>query len=345
MQGMPKKIFRVHYPLKHGIIVLRTENDWESNVEPVKVSIDGTVSEFHVSSPKPFLYFKPCLIRGNNFYWSIGNNYLTLMTSRKVLEIYPYFFGESNGQISKLLKVPCRNRKSVRYVRVYTPPGYNENKLKRYPVLYMHDGSNLFFPEEAFLGQDWHVDETMELLYHMNIINKVIVVAIYTSDRMNEYTYPGYYEYGQFLVEELKPWIDRRYRTLKGATNTALMGSSLGGVVTLFVAWQWPKVFGKAACMSSTFSFKDDLFQRIQNEDKRKIMIYLDSGWPGDNFEVTGAMSRLLLKRGYEFGKDLLYFAFPEARHNEKFWAARSHIPFQFFFGKWVRANIRKEMD
>jgi hypothetical protein len=72
---------------------------------------------------------------------------------------------------------------------------------------------------------------------------------------------------------------------------------------------------------------------RIDAEPKRNIQIYLDSGWPEDNYEVTRSMRDLLLERGYEFGKDLLYFAFPEALHSETYWATRSHIPFQFFFG------------
>ena len=154
------------------------------------------------------------------------------------------------------------------------------------------------------------------------------------SDRMNEYTRPGYEDYGRFLVETLKPLIDRKYRTLAGAINTAVMGSSLGGVVSFYLGWQWPEIFGKIACLSSTFAYRDDLLERIAAEPKRRIRIYLDSGWPGDNYEATRSMRDRLIWKGYRPGSELFYLAFPEARHDENAWATRSPIPFQFLFGK-----------
>jgi predicted alpha/beta superfamily hydrolase len=221
-----------------------------------------------------------------------------------------------------------------RKYRVYLPPGYDENTLKRYPVLYMHDGSNLFFPEEAFGGSEWRVDENLEQLDTMNVIDKVIVVGVYAQDRMNEYTRPGYEEYGRLLVEQLKPMVDSSLRTLSDPANTAVMGSSLGGVVSFFLGWEHPHVFGKAACLSSTFGYRDNLMERVLSEPRRNVRFYIDSGWPEDNYENTTAMRNHLLEAGYQIGRDFLYFAFPGAIHNETAWAARSHIPFQFFFGK-----------
>jgi len=128
--------------------------------------------------------------------------------------------------------------------------------------------------------------------------------------------------------------IDRKYRTLAAAINTAVMGSSLGGVVSFYLGWQWPEVFGKIACLSSTFAYRDDLLERIAAEPKRRIQIYLDSGWPGDNYEATRSMRDRLIWKGYRPGSELFYLAFPEARHDENAWATRSPIPFQFLFGK-----------
>jgi predicted alpha/beta superfamily hydrolase len=130
--------------------------------------------------------------------------------------------------------------------RVFLPPGYHENTLKKYPVLYMHDGQNLFFREEAFVGNSWMTDNVLTVLDKMNAIEEVIVVGIYPNERMSEYTLPGYEDYCRFLVETLKPLIDARYRTLAGATDTAVMGSSLGGVVSFYLGWQRPDVFGKS---------------------------------------------------------------------------------------------------
>jgi predicted alpha/beta superfamily hydrolase len=217
--------------------------------------------------------------------------------------------------------------------RVFLPPGYQENTLRRYPVLYMHDGNNLFLKEEAFLGNTWRTDEVLNILDRMNAIEEVIVVGVFPNDRMKEYISPGYEDYGRFLAETLKPIIDTKYRTMAGPSETAVMGSSLGGVVSFYLAWQWPDVFGKAACLSSTFTYRDDLLERVATESKRDVKIYLDSGWPGDNYEATRAMRDRLIWKGYYPGSELFYLAFPEAKHDENAWAARSHVAFQFLFG------------
>ena len=167
----------------------------------------------------------------------------------------------------------------------------------------------------------------------MNLVRQVIAVGIYPKDRMHEYTAPGYDDYAAFLATELKPWVDEHYRTLPEARYSAVMGSSLGGVVSLHTAWEHANAFGNAGCMSSTFGYQDDLLERVLGEKKRAIRIYLDTGWPGDNYEVNRAMRQALLLRGYREGSDLHYAAFPEARHDEEAWAHRAHLPLQFFFG------------
>jgi len=250
------------------------------------------------------------------------------------LEVHPYFREDTRCSICELMPALTSPAGTEHRFRVFLPPGYHENTLKRYPVLYMHDGNNLFLKQEAFLGNTWRTDEVLSVLDRMNAIEEVIVVGIFPKDRMCEYTSPGYQDYGRFLVERLKPVIDSKYRTLSDATNTAAMGSSLGGVVSFYLGWQWPDVFGKVACLSSTFTYRDDLLERVTIEPKRSIRIYLDSGWPADNYEPTRAMRDRLIWRGYQPGSELYYLAFPEAKHNENAWAERSPIPFQFLFGK-----------
>lgn len=325
---------RVIYPLRDGRMVLRTDADWQRDVEVVSANPERTVFEFRVNTNRPYFYFKPCIADNNGWHWSQGNNYLAVVNPSEAKEIYPHFFSAMAGTISAPIDFYSPILNNSHRLRIYFPPGYEENTLKRYPVLYMHDGQNLFFPEEAFFNNEWRIDETMERLNAMNVIDKVLVVGVYPHDRMYEYTQPGYEGFGRFLVEELKREVDANLRTLANAANTAVMGSSLGGVVSLYLAWQYPHVFGKAACLSSTFTYHDDLMQRIAQEPQRELQIYLDSGWPGDNYEVTRSMRDLLLRRGFVFGESLLYFAFPEALHSEAHWATRSHIPFQFFFGK-----------
>lgn len=245
------QLIRIHYPTNGGSIALRTEENWDSNIQAHSIRGNGRISEFQIETERPYFYFKPVLVSDGGTMWSRGENYLAIPTSGAPLQIYPYF---------------------------------REDTL---------------------------------------------------TNRMTEYTLPGYSDYGRFLVKTLKPLIDGKYRTPEGPRNTAVMGSSLGGVVSFYLGWQWPQVFGKVACLSSsTFAYRDDLLQRVFKEPKRKIHIYLDSGWPGDNYEATRSMRDRLIWKGYRPGSELFYLAFPEAKHDENAWAARSSIPFQFLFGK-----------
>ncbi len=331
---MQKQLIHVVYPTDGGRIALRTEEDWDSNVEAHSLRQNGCVSEFQIETERPYFYFKAVLLRDGVAIWSRGENFLAVTTSSARLEIHPYFREDTHCSVCELMPPLASASGAQHRFRVFLPPGYYENTLKKYPVLYMHDGHNLFFKEEAFVGNTWRTDEVLGMLDKMNAIEEVIVVGIHPQDRMVEYTRPGYEDYGGFLVEMLKPLIDAKYRTLSGPTDTAVMGSSLGGVVSFYVGWQWPEVFGKVACLSSTFSYRDNLLERVSAEPKRKIRIYLDSGWPRDNYEATRSMRDRLIWKGYGPGSDLFYLAFPEAKHEENAWAARSPIPFQFLFGK-----------
>jgi predicted alpha/beta superfamily hydrolase len=323
---------RVIYPCETGRILLRTDANWDRNIDPWVVN--GCTSEFAIETEHPFFYFKPVLICNDGVHWSCGENFLAVATSSTPIDIHPYFDEDTRCSVCELMQPLASASGNEHRFRVFLPPGYYENTLKKYPVLYMHDGQNLFLKEEAFVGNTWRTDEILAMLDKMNAIEEVIVVGIHPNERMREYTAPGYEDYGRFLVEKLKPLIDAKYRTHAGPADTAVMGSSLGGVVSFYLGWQWPEVFGKIACLSSTFTYRDDLLERVSAEPKRKIKIYLDSGWPGDNYEATRSMRDRLIWKGYNVGSELFYLAFPEAKHDENAWAARSSIPFQFLFGR-----------
>ena len=325
---------RVRYPVSDGRIVLRTDRDWQSDIEAVSVSDDKTTWTFQLEAKRPFLYFKPCLRSRDDIRWAVGSDALVLMTHTGARDVYPYFSGSEKGTFSSVIELDSAILGRRHAVRAYLPPGYHENTLKKYPVLFMQDGKNLFFPEEAFLGREWNVDEALELLDGMSAIDKVVVVGIHSGDRMTEYTKPGYEAYGRAVVEEVVPVASERLRLIGGPGETAVMGSSLGGVVSFFMAWQWPQVFSAAACMSSTFSHKDDLIDRVLTEPKNPAKFYLDSGWPGDNFETTLAMALALQHRGYIPGRDFTHFAFPLQKHEETAWGSRLHLPLQLFWGK-----------
>jgi predicted alpha/beta superfamily hydrolase len=330
-----RRKLRVRYPAGQGRIVLRTDLDWDLDVEPVSVSRDGTTSTFALEARKPFVYFKACLrAPDGGVRWSVGANTLALMTADGSRDVYPHFEGPDGGSFSPLIEVDSRILGRRHLVRAYLPPGYRENPLRRYPVLYMQDGKNLFFPEEAFAGQEWHVDEAIALLDAMGAVEPAVVVGIHSADRMSDYTRPGYEAYARSVVKEIKPAVDRKLRVLDGPGGTGVIGSSLGGVVSFFMAWEYPRIFGFAACMSSTFSHKDDLIDRVLKERKRKTKFYLDSGWPGDNYEVTLAMAMALARRGYRVREEFLHVVFPLEAHDERAWGRRLHLPLQLALGR-----------
>jgi predicted alpha/beta superfamily hydrolase len=334
-----ERLVRVCYPPGNGHLVLRTEQDWERDIEPVAVSEDGNTWSFQVRANQPFLYFKPGLVRDGKFHWSIGPNKLLLMAGQQRRHSFPYFFSSEQGQFSRLIEFSSQILGRVHRLRVYLPPGYDENVLASHPVVFMQDGQNLFFPDEAFQGHDWGISETDQTLRAMSAVEDIIIVGIYSDDRMRDYTEPGYEAYARSLAEEIVPQIQRKLRIGDDRRYRIVWGSSLGGVVSFYTVWQYPEVFGTAACMSSTFSHKDNLIERVLSESARDIAFYLDSGWPGDNYEVTMGMAMALVSRGWRYGQNLLHLCFPNAEHDEKAWGLRLHLPLQFINGAVARAS------
>lgn len=220
---------------------------------------------------------------------------------------------------------------------VWLPPGYDENVSRRYPVLYMHDGQNLIDPKTAYAGKDWQVDETVTRLIKEYKIKEIIVVGIYNNEnRLEEYsdTEIGA-KYRKFIIEELKPFVDSKYRTLTDSNNTALIGSSMGGLVSFNTAWKNPEVFGMAGCMSSSFYYNDEKVFKMIDEysgPKKHIKFYIDHGEDG---LIRGQrMFCKLTQLGYVIGTDLDYFYNRGAGHNESEWAKRLERPLIFFFGR-----------
>ena len=337
-EALLKRALRVAYPPTSGRIVLRTELDWDKNIEASDIT-EGGISIFQVEAHHPFLYFKPCLIQDGQLHWAKGDNQLLIMTEDDRRIAYPFFFGSEQGKFSPLIvfdsSILGRNHRA----RVYVPPGYDENTLAQYPVAFLQDGQNLFFPEEAFEGRDWGFDSTHWQLRSMGVVEDLILVGLYSGGdrRMEEFTKPGYERYGQSLVEEVVPAVEARLRVIPGRRYRSVWGSSLGGVASFFAVWEYPDTFGAAVCMSSTFSHKDDLLERVLTEEQRDVAFYLDSGWPGDNYETTVGMAMALISRGWRWGHNLLHLAFPHAKHGEPDWGLRLHVPLQMIAGSIPR--------
>ena len=261
-----ERTLRVCYPAGRGDIVLRTEQDWDRDVTPASVSEDGQTTTFRLQADQPFLYFKACLIANGTRHWSVGPNMLVLMAEEDVRVVSPYFLSPEHGGFSPLIEFPSAVLGRAHQLRVYLPPGYHENTLTTYPVAFMQDGQNLFFPNEAFLGHEWQVDETSSTLRAMRAVEDLVVVGVYSGDRMTEYTSPGYERFARSLAEEIVPEAQRRLRIDDHRRSRSVWGSSLGGVVSFYTVWQHADVFGAAVCMSSTFSHRDNLIDRVLSD-------------------------------------------------------------------------------
>jgi len=238
-----------------------------------------------------------------------------------------------------------------RDVLVYLPPGYEETRGRSYPVLYLQDGQNLFDGATSFVpGQEWHVDETAEYLIRHGVVEPLIIVGIYNTGmaRMDEYTptpdprmgHGGKAElYGRFLMEELKPFIDRNYRTKPDAGHTAMGGSSLGGLVSLHIGLRNPWVFGKLAILSPSVWWDQRVIVREVRRmaTKPPTRIWLDIGTEEGNrpARTVGDVRKLrdaLERKGWREGEDLHYLEAQGAGHNEGAWASRVGSMLQFLF-------------
>lgn len=272
---------------------------------------------------------KPVLHRGGASRWSVGANYL-LGGDRRA---WPCFTA-AGGRLTGPMRVASQSMQDTLTVRALLPAGYDENTLKRYPVLYATDGGNLFDPGDSFGGREWGVDETTSLLDQMSVIDKVIVVGVSSRGalRNQDYTKPGWDATLGFFTDELVPKVDAAFRTLANPADRAILGSSLGGVFSLHAFWSRRDVFGAAASMSSTFGYADDLFARVARDPLPDGRLYLDSGYPRDNFEAVRRMAGALAERG--MGTRLRYVAHPRGLHGEAWWAERLHLPLEFLFGR-----------
>ena len=334
-----ERTLRIAYPAGNGRIVLRTELDWDRDMEPLEVSEDGNISTFLLKADQPFLYFKPCFAgKDGRFTWAPGANKLVLMEEKDQRILYPHFFSSEKGRFSDLIEFPSEILGRNHFLRVYVPPGYDENTLATYPVAFFQDGQNLFFSEEAFLGNTWEINETSQTLRMMSAVEDYVIIGIQSGDRMKEYTSPGYVDYARSLAEEIVPKAQEKLRIGNHRRYRSVWGSSLGGVVSFYTVWQHPDVFGVGVCMSSTFSHKDNLIERVLHEPPPDVAFYLDSGWPDDNYEVTMAMAMALAARGWNYGHNFLHLVFPKAVHDEASWGTRLHLPMQFINGAVARA-------
>lgn len=237
-----------------------------------------------------------------------------------------------------------------RRVSVYLPPGYGEEPERRYPVMYMHDGQNLFDPSTAVNGVPWSADEAAQIAITEGRVEPLIIVGVDHAgvDRIREYTPVksetgrmkgqggGADDYGRMLIEELKPFIDLEYRTKPERQHTGMGGSSLGGLVTMYLGLKHPDVFSRLAVVSPSVWWANNYIirQAARLGERIPLRIWLDIGKrEGSRTKhQVRALKEVLLADGWHDGEDLAYFEIPEARHEEAAWAARFGSLLAFLF-------------
>jgi predicted alpha/beta superfamily hydrolase len=234
-----------------------------------------------------------------------------------------------------------------REIAVYLPEGYASEPARHYPVFYLHDGQNLFDGRKSYLaGRTWRAGETADIESARGAMEPVILVGVANTGlrRMAEYTPTRDFKlgggegrsYGRLLMEELKPFIDANYRTLTGPEATALGGSSLGGLISLYLGFGHPETFGKLAVISPSiwWDHRSILALAAHTDPKPDLRIWLDIGTAEGARHVrdTCRLHEVLLDRGWRDGVDLEYRQVSGAVHDEDAWAARFGDVLRFLF-------------
>lgn len=263
------------------------------------------------------------------------------------------------GRLVYWTDVPSAFLAHPRHVEIWLPPSYDDSVSARYPVLYMHDGQNLFDPRLAYGGVDWGVDEAIMRLVRRGVIPPVIVVGVWnTADRGPEYSpWQRAPDYARFLIEELMPRIDTAFRTRTGPANTAVMGSSMGGLLSYYLVSQHPDKFGACGCLSTHFPLSaatvGRLFPNLVPPGVQDTIPYIlrdirggarvppgtrywfDYGTEGldSSYAPTHKAVRAWLRgQGLIEGRDFVVRRYVGATHSETSWRARLDDPLTFIF-------------
>jgi len=228
--------------------------------------------------------------------------------------------------------------------RVYLPRGYSQNTTKKYPVLYMHDGQNVFDPGGSF--GSWSADAAATREITQGRMRETIIVAVNNSNsRMSEYGtpqdgYTGNY-YMQYLVNNVKPNIDATYRTLTNRMDTGNMGSSLGGLISAYIGLS-TNVFGLVGAISPSYWYGPNFRSWIQSQPTKGCRIFQDAGTSegASMWDYFWPVYTYYLQDGYVVNDDLQIMIGCGDAHNEAAWAGRVDNAFRFLYNPWDEVNL-----
>lgn len=267
-------------------------------------------------------------------------------TFRRVLRLENRRAAVRPGRLERIETFESKILGNHRQTTVYLPAGYDERADRRYPVLYMQDGQNLFDPERAYVpGNDWQLQHAADKAIGERTAAPLIIVGVDHAGpgRMDEYTpvldtrHKGggrAAEYARFLIEELKPAIDARFRTLPDSENTGVGGSSLGGLVSLYLVLKHPEVFRRAAVMSPSVWWSERaILADVEAYHGPQPRMWLDIGGREgtEALRDTRTLSERIAAKGW---RDETFRFFEDRRgdHSERAWARRVRQAMEFLF-------------
>ncbi len=331
----------VHYPAGWGnSITLRGAGaglSWSSGTATTWTTGDAWTLTLNLSQP---VDCKPLF---NDQTWAIGPNWT--LSPGQTLDIWPHFFTDA-GSIQVISNWYSQTLNANHDIFIYTPPSYGENGSERYPVVYMHDGQNLFYDDDSATGVSWNVGGAMDQGASDASIHEAIIIGIANNDnRTAEYTPVADPDDGggdadaylDFIVNELKPQMDQQFRTFSDAGHTAMIGSSLGGLVTAYAGATRSGTFGFVGVMSpSTWWDNFWVINEIKSTGGRPERVYLDSGDSGtDNDDVTytAQLADSYRSDGYRDGSTLDYVVQMGGQHGEQWWRERVPGALGFLLG------------
>lgn len=339
-------VIRVHYPAgAHRITLRGSAGPWTwSRGVPADLGAQDTWT-YRTTAITEVTEWKPLL---DDETWSRGPNYR--VAPGQTVDVYPHFVTTAGRVIELFASFHSNVLGNDRRVWAYLPPTYLENTRATFPVVYMQDGQNLFDPGRAFGGNEWQVDETIDRAAEDGSFAEAIVIGPEnTSERIYEYTPTrddsvgeggGLRLYLRMVVEELEPAVDAMLRTRRGAENTAIVGSSLGGLVAAYGGLWYPERFGLLGVMSpSTWWDNERIIADVRTGAgtmPRALRVYVDSGDSGpsnDDVERTARLARTYRDVGYVEGRDLHYVVQMGAVHSEVYWAQRLPGALRFLLG------------
>lgn len=229
-----------------------------------------------------------------------------------------------------------------RDIIIWLPPSYSIDPQRHFPVLYLQDGQNVFDPATSSFGYDWRFDEVADSLINIGEIEELIIVGIYnTKYRWQEYS-PGDTGavYMNLIVNKIKPMIDSLFRTLPQRESTFVGGSSMGGLISFMLIWQYPEIFSKAICVSPAFKIGDiNYVTTVKNyqDEQKPIKIYIDNGEVGLESQLQPGIDDMLIalqNRNYQMNSNLFWYKYDNAQHSERDWSKRVWRMLKFLFDK-----------